>query len=298
MAGEDEPAIITDLDVVGGQHYDGAALEGIHGRLKERQLLPEEHLVDGGYVSGETIAESARREVKLVGPVRGAKQFTEASEEVKAVASEKRNAELSPETRGEERAAGSGESGSERTCLGVEQFHLDFERQVAICPAGKAANRWRLEQRTDRGVGGAGQAVIMIEWGQAKCLNCPKAPPSLLQRPRGRRVKISPHYPEIAARRAQQQEGEFWRKYRRRAGIEASLSTVVRGHGGRRTPYRGQGRTRGHYLRVAAAINLKRAIAWEAGQKPKRKRVIKMKKILGLEQATRKGWARRAKART
>ena len=66
MAGEDEPAIITDLDVVGGQHYDGAALEGIDGRLKERQLLPEENLVDGGYVSGEAIAESARREVKLV----------------------------------------------------------------------------------------------------------------------------------------------------------------------------------------------------------------------------------------
>jgi transposase len=297
MAGEDEPAIITDLDVVGGQHYDGAALEGIHGRLKERQLLPEEHLVDGGYVSGEAIAESASREVKLVGPVRGAKQFTEASEQVKAVASEKRNAELNPETRGEERVAGSGESGSERSCLGVEQFHLDFERQVAICPAGNAANRWRLEQRRDRGVGGAGQAVIMIEWGQAKCRNCPKAPLSLLQPPRGRRVKISPHYPEIAARRAQQQEGEFWRKYRRRAGIEATLSTVVRGHGGRRTPYRGQGKTRGHYLRVATAINLKRAIAWEAGQKPKRERVIKMKKILGMEQATRKGWARGAKAK-
>jgi transposase len=297
VASEDEPAIITDVDVVGGQQYDGGALEGIHGRLKERQLLPEEHLVDGGYISGEAIAESAGREVKLVGPMRGAKQFTEAGEQVKAEASDKQKAELSPEAGGEECVAAGRESGSERTCLGVEQFRFDFERQAAVCPAGEAAVRWRLERRMDRGVVGVGTAVIMIEWEKAKCLSCLKAPPSLLQRPRGRRVKISPHYPEIAARRAEQQEGEFWRKYRRRAGIEATLSTVVRGHGGRRTPYRGQGKTRGHYLRVAAAVNLKRAIAWEAGQKPKRERVVKMKKILGMDQATRKGWARGSKAR-
>jgi len=306
VASEDEPAIITDVDLVGGQQYDGAALEGIHERLKERELLPEEHLVDGGYMSGEMIAESAAREVKLVGPMQGAKQFTEASEQVKAESNDKQSAESNDKQgaelsdkqgSGEDRVAVSGDKSRPHTCLGVEQFHFDFGQQVAICPAGDAAVRWLLTRRTDKGVGGAGKAVIMIRWEKEKCLNCPRAPLSLLARPRGRLVKISPHYPEIAARRAEQQQDEFWQKYRRRAGIEATLSTVVRGHGGRCTPYRGQGKTRGHYLRVAAAINLKRAIAWEAGQKPKRERVVKMKKTLGLEQTTRKGWARGAKAR-
>jgi transposase len=305
VASEDEPAIITDVDLVGGQQYDGAALEGIHERLKERELLPEEHLVDGGYMSGDTMAESAERGVKLVGPMQEAKQFTETSEQirvaeseqVKAESSDKQNAEPSQQASGEECVAASEESGGPPSCLGVEQFDFDFEQQAATCPGGEAAVGWLETRRTDKGVGGAGKAVIMIRWEKEKCLNCPRAPLSLLARPRGRLVKISPHYPEIAARRAEQQQGEFWQKYRRRAGIEATLSTVVRDHNGRYTPYRGQGKTRGHFLRVAAAINLKRAIAWEAGQKPKRERVVKMKKALGMEQTTRKGWARGAKAR-
>jgi transposase len=308
VASEDEPAIITDVEVVGGQQYDGAALEGIQERLKERNLLPEEQVADGGYISGDTIAESAKRGVKLVGPMQEAKQFTEASElgkidpseQIKAAETEQVNAELSDKQSAEpsEQASGgecveaSGNSSGPRTCLGVEQFDLDFEQQAAICPSGEAAVGWRLTRRADKGVGGAGKAVVLIRWEKQKCLNCPKAPPSLLAHSRGRLLKLSPHYPEIAARRAEQQRDEFWQKYRRRAGIEATLSTVVRGHGGRRTSYRGQGKSRGHYLRLAAAINLKRAIAWEAGQKPKRERVVKMKKTLGMEQTTRKGWAR------
>jgi hypothetical protein len=149
VASEDEPAIITDVDLVGGQQYDGAALEGIHERLKERELLPEEHLVDGGYMSGDTMAESAEREVKLVGPMQEAKQFTETSEQirvaeseqVKAESSDKQNAEPRQPASGEECVAASEESGGPRSCLGVEQFDFDFEQQAAVCPGGETAVR-------------------------------------------------------------------------------------------------------------------------------------------------------------
>jgi transposase len=249
VAEEEAPALITDVEIVGGQEYDGAALEGIHQRLKERGLLPEEHLADGGYVNGNTIAESQKREVQLTGPVQEAPACTEGN------------------------------------CLSLEHFQFDFEQQKAICPMGRESIHWVKMLRRDRG-----REAFLIYWEKQQCLSCRLAPPSLLNQERGRKVQISTHYQIIVKRRAEQQNKEFKNKYRRRSGVEATLSTLVRGYAGRRTPYRGRGKTRAHYLRIASAMNLKRAIAWERGERPQRKRVVRIKKVLGLEITTRQGW--------
>lgn len=50
---------------------DTEALPGIHTRLSDRQLLPRQHLLDGGYLSVSLLHRSLRdHEIELVGPAR------------------------------------------------------------------------------------------------------------------------------------------------------------------------------------------------------------------------------------
>jgi transposase len=277
VAEEGVPALITDVEVVGAQEYDGGALEGIHERLKERGLLPEEHLVDKGYISGDAIAASQKRGVKLLGPMWGANGSQ--NNETNSASSD-----VSVKTK-EEEDQKSGARGV--NCLELEEFRFNFKQQEALCPKGIRSRHWVKTQRRDRG-----QAVVVIYWDKKQCLGCPLAPLSVHNHQRGRVVRLSENYRAIAQRRDEQRKPEFKQKYRRRAGIEASLSTLVRGYKGRRTPYRGRAKTRANFLRIATVMNLKRAVAWKQGSRPKRDRIVRMKKVLGLERVTRKGWGR------
>ena len=60
--------------------------------------------------------------------------------------------------------------------------------------------------------------------------------------------------------------------YRKRAGVEASLSNAVRQHGARWARYRGLIKTGLQHLWLASAINLKRATAWLIGRRPRTER--------------------------
>ena len=54
--------------------------------------------------------------------------------------------------------------------------------------------------------------------------------------------------------------------YKRRAGIEGTLSQGVRAFGMRRTRYRGLDKTHLQHLAIATAINVDRLVAWFTGQ--------------------------------
>lgn len=243
-ATEDGPAIITDIEVVESCAYDGGALEGIHQRLDERDLLPEDgHLVDRGYVSGETIDESKERGVELIGPVQDNTS-----------------------------AAARAQEG-----FSVEHFKLDFDLEQAICPQGKPAQSWTNSIRTDRG-----QAIIQIVWNKEICSQCPFRGKCVQGKKTGRVIKLSKHYPSIARRRQEQKTDQFHEVYRRRSGVEATLSYIVLNCGARSTPHCGKDKTCLHYLMIAAAVNLRRAIAWQAGRRPKRQRVSTLQKAMGV----------------
>ncbi|MGH2524942.1 MAG: transposase, partial [Anaerolineales bacterium] len=64
----DRPHLITDIAATSSVETDFAALAPLQARLSERQVLPGEQFVDGGYVSESNLAESARRGIDLVGP--------------------------------------------------------------------------------------------------------------------------------------------------------------------------------------------------------------------------------------
>jgi transposase len=63
-----------------------------------------------------------------------------------------------------------------------------------------------------------------------------------------------------ARRRIESEEGR--QLYKRRAGIEGTISQGVRAFGMRQTRYRGLAKTHLQHIATAAAINLDRFIAW------------------------------------
>jgi hypothetical protein len=64
----DRVRFITDVTTSPAPSGDGQALAAIRDRLAERDLLPDEQVVDSGYVSGKHLAEREADRVDLVGP--------------------------------------------------------------------------------------------------------------------------------------------------------------------------------------------------------------------------------------
>ena len=102
-----------------------------------------------------------------------------------------------------------------------------------------------------------GSRSIQIRFPAAVCAACPLRPQCTTSAG-GRNLSISEHYERLAARRAEAQTPAFRAKLKTRAGIEATLSELVRAHGLRRHRYRGDAKRHFEHLLKAAACNLKR----------------------------------------
>jgi transposase len=208
----DQIRFITDVTTSPAPSGDGAALAEIRAHLIERDLLPEEQVVDSGYVSGKHLAASEAAGVDLVGP---------------PLADTSTNGFKLPD------------------------FEIDRAARQAVCPAGQVATKWAV--RTERD----GSSSIQIRFPAAVCNACPLRPQCTTSA-NGRNLSLSEHYERLVARRAEAQTPAFRDKLKTRAGIEATLSELVRRHGLRRHRYRGDAKRHFEHLLKAAACNLKR----------------------------------------
>lgn len=208
----DQVRFITDVTTAGASSGDGQALAEIREHLLERDLLPDEQVVDSGYVSGKHLAESEAAGIDLVGPP----------------------------------LADTSTNGFK-----LADFQLDRAAKRAVCPAGVVATKWAV--RTERD----GSRSLQLRFPDAACAACPLRPQCTTST-RGRNLSISEHYERLVARRAEAQTPAFRAKLRTRAGIEATLSELVRRHGLRRHRYRGDAKRHFELLLKAAACNLKR----------------------------------------
>jgi transposase len=144
----------------------------------------------------------------------------------------------------------------------LPDFQIDRAARQAVCPAGQTATKWAV--RTERD----GSQSIQIRFPAAICNACPLRPQCTTSTS-GRNLSLSEHYDRLVARRAEAQTPPFRAKLRTRAGIEATLSELVRSHGLRRHRYRGDAKRHFEHLLKAAACNLKRlARALAARQQP------------------------------
>jgi transposase len=225
----DRPHVITQVETTPATTPDVNVVDDIQADLAAANLLPEQHLVDQGYVAGHTIADSQHKYgITLLGPV----------------------------------ASDTSWQAQQPDGMTANQFAIDWERQFAICPEGQHSITW------SPSTGDYGQPLVHIRFAHTVCAACPSRTRCVRSARHGRSLKVGIHFETIKAARQQQATEQFRQAYATRAGIEGSLSAAVRRHGLRRSRYIGQSKTHLQEVLTATAINLKRAALWLMGERP------------------------------
>jgi transposase len=222
---EDGPHLITHIETTQATLPDAQAVGPIHNALQERDLLPEEHLLDAGYVDSERLVESQREyQVNLLGPVPA-----DSAWQARAL------------------------HGYDVSC-----FTINWDNQTVTCPAGAQSTEWKPTfDRHDK-------EVIHVEFGRQSCAACAVRDQCTRSKTNGRELTLRPREQHVAlqAARERQTRPEFKLAYAARSGIEGTLSQGIRACDLRQARYRGLAKTRLQEAIIATAINLLRVIAW------------------------------------
>ncbi|MFB7740451.1 IS1182 family transposase [Streptomyces sp. NPDC056112] len=229
----DAPHVITNVETTDATVDDAEMTETVHRNLDERRLVPGEHVVDAGYVTAAHIL-TARDDhgVTLLGPV-------------------------GLDTR-------HGQQDGTGPDLSQRAFRVDWDRRQAVCPRGAVSISWSDQVKP------SGTPITRVHFAATDCRPCPlrSACTRACEKGRyGRSLTLLPReQQEILSRRRQEQQTEEWkRRYDIRAGIEGTISQVVRRTGIRRTRYTGLAKTHLGNILAAAAINIIRIDAWLTG---------------------------------
>jgi transposase len=134
---------------------------------------------------------------------------------------------------------------------------VDWEQQEVCCPQGKRSASWHERMEAD------GSPYIIAAFRRQDCQACPARPLCTQAQQQGRRLRLPPQnqYEALAAARAWYTSEAGMQGYKRRAGVEGTLSQGVRAFGLRRTRYRGLPKTHVQHI-ATAAINIDRIVAW------------------------------------
>lgn len=224
---EELPHLITNVETTPATTNDVCLTDTIHTHLAARDLLPQEHLLDTGYVAADVLVRSQQQHtVDVVGPVLSDNSWQARQPD-----------------------------GLEISC-----FAIDWDAQHVTCPAGKMSVRWTPGYDDQ----GAGQAVIAVQFHRDDCRACPFRSRCTQAKtgPRTMRLRPRDQHEALQAARQRQVTEAFKQLYAARAGIEGCLSQGVRAFGLRVARYRGQAKTHLQHILIAIAINLVRVVAW------------------------------------
>lgn len=225
----ERPHLITDVTTTAATTSDVELLPVIHTALAQRHLLPHEHLVDAGYTSAPVVLASWQHYgVRVIGPFG---------------------------------AGGNWQSGC-ADGFTLEQFEIDWTAKTARCPQNQTTTRW-YEYRD-----GNGQPTIQVRFAKRICDACTVRKRCTRSRSNGRYLNLSPHYQFMRDARQYERTPDFQQEYAPRAGIEGTVSALVRSHGARRSRYVGRIKTELQALLTALAVNIYRTAAWLSGQRP------------------------------
>jgi transposase len=198
---------------------DFAAPAIIHAELAEKDLLPDEHLFDAGYVDAELLVDSERQhQVAVIGPV----------------ALDHCWQALAPDA------------------YDISHFVIDWEAKRVTCPQGHLSQKWSQTQKR------ADDPIINVRFAPAACSHCPVRQKCTRSQAGPRNITFHPKpvHEALLQRRIIQNTPEFKRQYAARAGIEATISQSVRVTDLRHARYIGLAKIHLQHLLCAAAINL------------------------------------------
>jgi hypothetical protein len=218
------PHLLTHVQTTSAAVHEAMCTDTIHQALAEKNLLPEVHFVDAAYVDAALLVQSRQAYgIDLMGPTRD-------------------NASWQTKVDG---------------AYDIDQFAIDWDRQQVRCPQGKQASAWR--ERHDP----SGRVSIVVQFRQGDCQAC-EARARCTRAKQARYLRLPPReqYEALEAARARFRTDAGRDLYKRRAGIEGTLSQGVRAFGLRRTRYRGLEKAHVQHVAIAAAINIDRLVAW------------------------------------
>jgi transposase len=224
----DRPHLIVHVATTVATTADVDTMPARHSDLAGTDLLPDEHLVDAGYVSVDgVLAARADHGIELVGP-------------------------LPPDSGWQARDEGG---------FDLTRFQIDWDQRQVTCPNGKTARNWR--QRTSR----HGLPIVQATFrssdctpchDRARCTRAPTNPRHLTFRPR--------LLYETQRRLRAEQATPAWRdRYALRAGVEGTIAQAARRSDLHQARYRGLPKTHLQHVLTALAINLVRVDAWLTG---------------------------------
>lgn len=222
---KDEVHLITQVTTTLATQADMAALDAVHAGLAQKDLLPDEHLLDAGYVDAEALV-SAKKDLgmEICSPVRD-----KVSWQAKA-------------------ADG----------FDLSHFDIDWDQHQVTCPGGQTSRQWCDRPSATR------KAAIQVRFLSTVCGACPCQAQCTRAKSGARTITFLPRAEHTALQQVRQEQAtpEFRAKYAQRAGIEGTISLGVRLFELRCTRYIGLAKTHLQMLAMAAAINLHRLFDW------------------------------------
>ncbi len=224
----DKPHVITNVITTGASESDMNQTERIHNNLKDKQLLPKEHLAAAGFVDAELMLESPKAyELELVGPIRADTSWQAKMEEA----------------------------------YDLSRFTINWDAELMTCPKGKESSSWAATKDL------SGNSRIAVKFKQADCAQCESRQLCTRSKkgPRHLTIKAREEHDVLVEARALQAHADWKHRYKLRAGIEATMSQGVRANDLRRSRYRGLRKTSLQHVAISVAINIQRVTDWFSG---------------------------------
>lgn len=242
------PRIITNVHTTVATQQDVACTANIQQSLAEKNLPPNIHLVDAGYVDAELLVDSQQNYgIQLFGPTR-----------------------LNPSWQAREGAYDS------------TKFEVDWDNKVATCPEGKKSIYWHEYVMKSQKSTAYNYPVVMIrfsKWDCNDCLNRSKCVRSTTGAARGFALPIKDHYQALEQNRQILSTEEGKKLYQKRAGVEGTLSQGVRIGSLRRSRYFGLQKTHLQEIALASGINILRTVNFLDGVPLAKTRVSRFAKL-------------------
>jgi transposase len=217
--------LITNVMTTTAAVHEAKCTQDIHQSLVNKQLPPDEHFVDSAYVNAQLLLQAQEQGITLVGPTH-------------------------PNVTWQARTEGA---------FDLTQFQIDWQQHKVVCPQGHSSISWaEYVERT-------GNSYCKVRFAARDCGVCPvRSNCTQAQSHKGRVLKLmrQAEYEAIQAARLEHASPEGQERYKRRAGVEGTISQGVRAFGLRRTRYRGLTKTHLQNIAVAAALNIDRIVNW------------------------------------
>jgi DDE family transposase len=184
--------LITHVETTFAGTADITQTALIHQALEAKQLLPpHEHLADTGFVDAGLLVHSQRQYgVELVGPIRPYSSW----------------------------------QAQTPAAFTLPQFTVNWEHHQVTCPQGKVNSSWTPYQDP------WGKQVIRVKFAYRDCIRCLERTRCTKSKTAARSLTLR-HQPEqeaIEQGRRTQRSAEWKQRYKKRAGIEGTISQGVR----------------------------------------------------------------------